>query len=233
MVHEHAHPAPPEKQVRRALLITLALNLLVAGTKGVYGLAVGSLAIASDGLHSLLDAGANINAQNLSFGGGGGTTSSPFRVIVYESARNRDADYQVMVNTEFRSTSANSELSYQTEFARFLRVSAEFEAEHDDYSAILLTALADRLAELIPPDAEVAMGEQMTDQFASLFTGGGEPRFCSTPAGDRALAEMTARLAGAAETHVPLTVRVLDSDVTNAFALPGGQVFEMLALPEK
>jgi cation diffusion facilitator family transporter len=46
--------------VRRVLIIVLVLNLLVAAAKAVYGLVSGSLAIASDALHSVADAGSNI-----------------------------------------------------------------------------------------------------------------------------------------------------------------------------
>lgn len=88
----------------------------------------------------------------------------------------------------------------------------------------LIPALADQLAVLIPPDAEVAMGEEMVEQFADLLTEGEDARFCASPAGDRALAAMTDRLAAHAESHVPLTVRVLDHSMINAFALPGGQI---------
>ena len=87
----------------------------------------------------------------------------------------------------------------------------------------LVPALADQMATLIPPEAEIAMGEKMSEEFADLLSPG-EARFCSSPAGDQALAAMTARLEGAAASHVPLTVRVLDHRMVNAFALPGGQI---------
>jgi cation diffusion facilitator family transporter len=53
-------PDPRSAGIRRVLLITLALNLLVAAAKGAYGAWTGSLAIASDGVHSLVDAGVNV-----------------------------------------------------------------------------------------------------------------------------------------------------------------------------
>ncbi len=88
----------------------------------------------------------------------------------------------------------------------------------------LVPALSDRLAVLIPPEAEIAMGEEMTDQFADLLTEGDGARFCSSPNGDRALARMVARLSPHADSYVPLNVRVLDHEMVNAFALPGGQI---------
>ncbi|RLG22106.1 cation transporter [Methanosarcinales archaeon] len=44
------------KRVRRILLVVLALNLLVALLKGVYGYITGSVSMMADGLHSLFDA---------------------------------------------------------------------------------------------------------------------------------------------------------------------------------
>jgi cation diffusion facilitator family transporter len=46
--------------VRRVLIIEMLLNVLVAAAKAVYGAISGSLAIATDAVHSLLDASANI-----------------------------------------------------------------------------------------------------------------------------------------------------------------------------
>ena len=97
----------------------------------------------------------------------------------------------------------------------------------------LLPALSDQLAELIPPEAEAAMGEQMVDEFASILSGFEEPRFCSTPDGDRALQRMVARAEAVSNLHLPLTVRVLDHEMINAFALPGGQIVIFRGLIEK
>lgn len=46
--------------VRRVLLAVLALNLVVFAAKAAYGIWSGSLAISSDAMHSLADAGANV-----------------------------------------------------------------------------------------------------------------------------------------------------------------------------
>ncbi|HTM20433.1 MAG TPA: cation diffusion facilitator family transporter [Kofleriaceae bacterium] len=51
---------PRSAAIRRVLLITLALNLVVAAAKIVFGAWTGSLAIASDGIHSVIDAGVNV-----------------------------------------------------------------------------------------------------------------------------------------------------------------------------
>jgi cation diffusion facilitator family transporter len=47
-------------QVRRVLLLTLGLNVAVAGAKVAYGFAAGALSIRADGFHSLTDASNNL-----------------------------------------------------------------------------------------------------------------------------------------------------------------------------
>jgi divalent metal cation (Fe/Co/Zn/Cd) transporter len=54
--------APPsfDHAVRRVVLLTLGLNLLVAAVKGAYAAYSGSLAVASDAIHSVLDGSSNL-----------------------------------------------------------------------------------------------------------------------------------------------------------------------------
>lgn len=47
-------------QIRKVLWVTMALNLLVAGAKVIYGMMTGSLAMKADGYHSTFDAASNI-----------------------------------------------------------------------------------------------------------------------------------------------------------------------------
>lgn len=49
-----------KKEIRKVLIITLFLNLIVSSAKIIYGITVNSLAIYSDGFHSLFDAVSNI-----------------------------------------------------------------------------------------------------------------------------------------------------------------------------
>ncbi len=49
-----------DRAVRRVLIVEMLLNLLVAAAKGIYGVWSGSLAIASDAVHSVVDASANL-----------------------------------------------------------------------------------------------------------------------------------------------------------------------------
>lgn len=96
----------------------------------------------------------------------------------------------------------------------------------------LAPALSDKLATLIPPEAEAAMGEKMVRQFSELLSDG-EPRFCTGGEGEQALKTLTKRLSRSANLHTPLTVRVLDNDMVNAFALPGGQIVVFRGLLRK
>ena len=49
-------------RIVRVLAAILALNLMVAAAKLIYGLAIGALALTADGVHSLLDASSNVVA---------------------------------------------------------------------------------------------------------------------------------------------------------------------------
>lgn len=49
-------------EIRKVLIIILALNLLVAGAKIAWGVFTGSVSMAADGFHSTLDAAANVVA---------------------------------------------------------------------------------------------------------------------------------------------------------------------------
>lgn len=48
------------RAVRQVVLVTLVLNLVVALAKGIFGVLTGSIAIATDAIHSLVDAGSNV-----------------------------------------------------------------------------------------------------------------------------------------------------------------------------
>lgn len=94
--------------------------------------------------------------------------------------------------------------------------------------------LADQLAVMIPPERERQLGESIADEIVASGIPALEipPGVCNDPHGVEALTRMTRRLENAAGAHLPLTVRVMDSPVVNAFALPGGQIFLMRGLIE-
>lgn len=96
-------------------------------------------------------------------------------------------------------------------------------------------ALASRLAVLVPWSTEVAIGNAVEGQILREMSQG-TPRVCSARAGSpgaRALATMVGKLTAHASLPGPLDVKVIDSRVQNAFALPGGKIVFMRALIEK
>lgn len=91
---------------------------------------------------------------------------------------------------------------------------------------VLVPTMADQLAEFIPPEGERALGEATLSQIRTALdeTGLGELPVCDGRAGTEALTKMGARLEAHAELPVPMTVHVLDHEMVNAFALPGGHI---------
>ncbi|MEE8275575.1 MAG: M48 family metallopeptidase [Alphaproteobacteria bacterium] len=91
---------------------------------------------------------------------------------------------------------------------------------------VVIPATADFIAQAIPAETEEAFGaalaEQVVDFLAARSSSGAA--VCTGAAGMAGLAEIVRRLEGPAASHVPITVRVLDLPVVNAFALPGGQI---------
>ncbi len=97
---------------------------------------------------------------------------------------------------------------------------------------VLIPFLADNLAGLLPPSGQRALGETTFEQIRGALdqTGLSPVKICEAPDGAAALAEMGARLFPEAVTEAPLTVFVLDHEMINAFALPGGIVVFMRGL---
>lgn len=92
---------------------------------------------------------------------------------------------------------------------------------------VLVPTMADQLAEYIPPEGERALGETTLDQIRVALdeTGFGQPvPFCDAPEGKAALDAMEVRLRAGLDKDLALSVAVLDHDMINAFALPGGYV---------
>ena len=100
---------------------------------------------------------------------------------------------------------------------------------------VLVPLMADQLAEYIPPEGEQALGETTLDSIRAALDGTGlRPLpFCEDPAGVAALQKMEAKLSRATNSSVPLKVHVLDHEMVNAFALPGGHVVFMRGLIEQ
>ena len=83
------------------------------------------------------------------------------------------------------------------------------------------------LAETIPVSWEEALGRSVLDDLLAFFAAmedEEEARTCEAVAGREALDRLVARLGEAADAPYDYKVIVVDLDVTNAFALPGGYI---------
>ncbi|MFZ5963968.1 M48 family metallopeptidase [Thalassococcus sp. BH17M4-6] len=91
---------------------------------------------------------------------------------------------------------------------------------------VLVPRLADQLAVFIPPEGEAALGEVTLDQIRSALdrTGVNPVPVCERAAGVQALDKMRDRLVAGQDLPTDLTVHVLNHDMLNAFALPGGHI---------
>lgn len=90
----------------------------------------------------------------------------------------------------------------------------------------LAPALAERMAHLVPVDAEIALGEQVADTLGGIIGVG----YCEDPAALSAIEAIADRLNATELAHVPLTFRLLKSGMPNAFAVPGGTIVLTTAL---
>ena len=91
---------------------------------------------------------------------------------------------------------------------------------------VLVPLLADRLAEFIPPAGERALGEATFGQIRQALAGTGLPPLpiCENQDGLAVLEEMLVGLEAERGTDAAIKVFVLDHEMINAFALPGGYV---------
>jgi hypothetical protein len=89
---------------------------------------------------------------------------------------------------------------------------------------VLVPRMADQLAAFIPPEGERALGEATFQQIREALdaTGMQPVPVCTAPAGRAALDSMTTKLMP--DLPEGLAIHVLNHDMVNAFALPGGQI---------
>jgi len=101
--------------------------------------------------------------------------------------------------------------------------------------AVLIPLLADGLAELIPEGGERALGAATFEQIRSALTQTGVDLVpvCAAPDGVAALDAMETKLVETLPTPPGLSVFVLDHEMVNAFALPGGYVVLFRGLIEE
>ncbi|HUS55406.1 MAG TPA: M48 family metallopeptidase [Thermohalobaculum sp.] len=99
---------------------------------------------------------------------------------------------------------------------------------------VLVPALAEQLAQLIPPDREQQLGDAVVDQLQTILSvvGDERPGLCETDSGTEALQRMVARLEPSLNLPYPLRVGVLDHGMVNAMAVPGGRILLFRGLLE-
>jgi Zn-dependent protease with chaperone function len=80
---------------------------------------------------------------------------------------------------------------------------------------------AERLAPLIPQSFENRLGDMADNQVRAVFGG----KECTSPAGVAAFQKLVDNLRAAGGLNTTVKAAVLDADIPNAFALPGGKVY--------
>jgi Zn-dependent protease with chaperone function len=99
---------------------------------------------------------------------------------------------------------------------------------------VLVPIMADQLATYLPPEGERALGDATFEQIRGALGREAAPvRLCEAPAGRAALDAMMARLDPSADLPYDVRLAVLDHDLVNAFALPGGRVILFRGLIEE
>lgn len=91
------------------------------------------------------------------------------------------------------------------------------------------------LAPLVPWSWEVSLGKSVEPQVLEIFGKGAAIQLCGEENAPEkaALDAMVARLSAGARLPAPVKVEVLDTPVTNAFALPGGHIYLFRPIIEK
>jgi predicted Zn-dependent protease len=100
---------------------------------------------------------------------------------------------------------------------------------------VLVPVMANQLAAILPPAGEKALGDATLDQIRTALdqTGFEGLPVCDAPEGRAALDRMAARITEGVDLPYPLTVTVLDHEMVNAFALPGGHIVFFRGLIEE
>jgi Zn-dependent protease with chaperone function len=89
---------------------------------------------------------------------------------------------------------------------------------------VILPAMSDQLATMIPREREAALGRVAIGQISTFLGSTEEEIACTNPAGQKALKKMTTRMVGNTDIPYDLQVKVFNHDMINAFAVPGGHV---------
>ncbi|HHC29584.1 MAG TPA: M48 family metallopeptidase [Rhodobacterales bacterium] len=90
---------------------------------------------------------------------------------------------------------------------------------------VLVPTLANQLAAYLPPAGEKALGNATYERIRTALGEASLPvQACEGEAGLAALSAMETRLNAGPDLPYPVNVTVLDHDLVNAFAMPGGRV---------
>ncbi|GKY88526.1 M48 family metallopeptidase [Sinisalibacter aestuarii] len=90
---------------------------------------------------------------------------------------------------------------------------------------VLVPVMANQLAAYLPPSGEKALGDATYERIRMALSSDMVPvDTCEGPEGLAALASMEARLGAGPDLPYPVTISVLDHDLVNAFAMPGGRI---------
>lgn len=90
---------------------------------------------------------------------------------------------------------------------------------------VIIPGLAAILANTISREREVAIGKTVVGQIEYMLAGFSDTDLtCDTPAGTAALNRMMTRFTGTGKITYQIDARVIDHEMINAFAAPGGQV---------
>ncbi|WP_371170313.1 M48 family metallopeptidase [Aliiroseovarius sp. 2305UL8-7] len=91
---------------------------------------------------------------------------------------------------------------------------------------VLVPLMATQLAAILPAEGEKALGDATFEQIRMALdeTGIVGTRICENPEGNVAMRQMYERLNPAADLPYDVQIHILDHDMVNAFALPGGRI---------
>ena len=100
---------------------------------------------------------------------------------------------------------------------------------------VLVPVMANQLAAILPPEGEKALGDATLAQIRTALDRRGLDGLptCEAPAGRAALDRLADRVTAGVDLPYTLTVTVLDHEMVNAFALPGGHIVFFRGLIEE
>ena len=89
---------------------------------------------------------------------------------------------------------------------------------------VLIPALSDMLADSLSRETEVAFGDAVGGQMRSMLSNSDADLSCNAPRGLAALEKLRLALTSGQGLAYDIRLSVLDHEMVNAFALPGGQI---------